>query len=267
MAELPENSATRVLVIVPTFNERENLPILAARIMGLAGYRLLVVDDESPDGTGEVADSLAAGYPGRISVLHRRGPRGLGNAYVDAFRVALETDAELICQMDADLSHDPVYLPDLVAAASECELVIGSRYVCGISVINWPLRRILLSTLANRYIRAVTGLKVQDCTGGFRCWRREALSTLPLSRTRSNGYAFMVETLFEAARQRRRIREVPIIFSERRAGASKLSGGVLGESLLMPWRLALRPLAERWTPAPRVQTARRIDEQALFRSK
>jgi dolichol-phosphate mannosyltransferase len=160
----------------------------------------------------------------------------------------LNTDAELICQMDADLSHDPLYLPDLVAAASEFDLVIGSRYVCGVSVVNWPLRRILLSTMANRYIRAITRLHIRDCTGGFRCWRRDALARLPLTGTRSNGYAFMVETLFEAARQDCRIGEVPIIFVERRAGASKVSGRVLRESMLMPWRLAFRQLVDRRSP-------------------
>lgn len=245
MADLYSSCAGGVLVIVPTYNERENLPVLTKRIMELPRYRLLVVDDQSPDGTGQVADSLAERYPGRITVLHRRGPRGLGHAYVDGFTAALETDAELICQMDADLSHDPLYLPDLVSAASEFDLVIGSRYVCGVSVVNWPLQRILLSTMANRYIRAVTRLRIRDCTGGFRCWRRAALARLPLSQMRSNGYAFMVETLFEAARQDCRIGEIPIIFIERRAGASKVSGRVLRESLLMPWRLAFRQLADR----------------------
>jgi dolichol-phosphate mannosyltransferase len=249
MADLQPSCAGRVLVIVPTYNERENLPVLASRLMELDGYRLLIADDHSPDGTGEIADSLARQYPGRITVLHRDGPRGLGHAYVEALQAALQTDAELICQMDADLSHDPQYLPDLVAAAAEFDLVIGSRYVCGVSVVNWPIRRILLSVFANRYIRAVTRLRIRDCTGGFRCWRREALARLPLGATRSNGYAFMVETLFEAARQHGRIGEVPIIFIERRAGASKVSGRVLRESILMPWRLALRQLVDRRSSA------------------
>jgi dolichol-phosphate mannosyltransferase len=242
MADLQPSCSARVLVIVPTYNERENLPMLARRLMEAGECHLMVVDDNSPDGTGQLAEALAVEYPGRITVLHRTGPRGLGHAYVEGFRIALDTKAELICQMDADLSHDPVYLPDLVAAASEFDLVIGSRYVSGVSVVNWPLRRILLSKLANRYIRAVTRLRIRDCTGGFRCWRREALARLPLAQARSNGYAFMVETLFEAARQDCRIGEVPIIFVERRAGASKVSGRVLRESLLMPWRLAFRQL-------------------------
>ncbi|HXH07670.1 MAG TPA: polyprenol monophosphomannose synthase [Vicinamibacterales bacterium] len=244
-----------VVVVVPTYNERENLPVLARRLMALGGVELLVVDDESPDGTGELAERLAARWPGRMRVLHRSGPRGLGRAYVDGLQAALATGAPLVCQMDADLSHDPAYLPDLVAAAAEFDLVIGSRYVSGVSVVHWPLRRILLSAAANRYIRAVTGLHIRDCTGGFRCWRREALARLPLDRIRSDGYAFMVELLFEAARRDCRIGEVPIIFVERRAGASKVSRRVLVESLLMPWRLRVRLLDDRLRR--RVRGARR----------
>ncbi|HWQ00044.1 MAG TPA: polyprenol monophosphomannose synthase, partial [Vicinamibacterales bacterium] len=248
MAEAVFSSPTagEVLVVVPTYNERENLPLLASRLMELAGVSLLVVDDASPDGTGELAERLAARWPGRLRVLHRRGLRGLGRAYVDGLRAALATGAPLICQMDADLSHDPAYLPDLVAAAAEFDLVIGSRYVSGVSVVHWPLRRILLSAAANRYIRAVTGLHIRDCTGGFRCWRRDALARLPLEGIRSDGYAFMVEMLFEAARRDCRIGEVPIIFVERRAGVSKVSRRVLAESLVMPWRLRARLLGDRW---------------------
>jgi dolichol-phosphate mannosyltransferase len=252
MPQMDENCGWNALVIVPTYNESENLPVLVSRVMELPGFRLLIVDDQSPDGTGAIADNLAARYPpGRVTVLHRQGERGLGNSYVDGFAAALQTNAEFICQMDADLSHDPTYLPDLVSAASEFDLVIGSRYVCGVSVVNWPLRRILLSTMANQYIRAVTRLRVRDCTSGFRCWRRSALEHLRLDATRSNGYAFMVETLFRAAQQNCRVSEVPIIFVERRAGASKVSMRVVRESLLMPWRLVLKALPEHDRPAGR----------------
>ncbi len=230
----------RVLVVVPTYNERPNLAPLVEQILAHDGYRVVVVDDNSPDGTGDLADALAARWSGRVDVLHRTGQRGLGRSYVDGFERALASDAELICQMDADYSHDPKYLPDLVAAASDHDLVIGSRYLHGISVVNWPLRRLILSTAANRYIRAVTGLDVRDCTGGFRCWRREALARIPLRHVVSDGYAFMVEMVFEAARRGCRITEVPIVFVERREGSSKLSSGILAESLLMPWRLRLR---------------------------
>jgi dolichol-phosphate mannosyltransferase len=192
-----------------------------------------VVDDQSPDGTGAAADALAREFPERVEVLHRTGKRGLGLSYVDGFQLAVKRDVDLICQMDADFSHDPKYLPALAASAVDCDLVVGSRYLNGISVVNWPLRRLILSTFANHYIRAVTGLAVSDCTGGFRCWRRDALARIPLGRIVSDGYAFMVEMLFEAARQRCRIGEVPIVFVERRMGTSKLSGGVLLESIVM----------------------------------
>ncbi|MEX1129191.1 MAG: polyprenol monophosphomannose synthase [Vicinamibacterales bacterium] len=228
------------LVVVPTYNERENLPLLVRGVLAHDGFRMLVVDDHSPDGTGAVADALAAAHPGRIEVLHRTGPRGLGRSYVDGLRRALETDAELILQMDADLSHDPAYLPALTAAAADHDLVLGSRYLHGVSVVNWPLHRIFLSTFANRYIKFVTGLAPADCTGGFRCWRREALARIPLERVASAGYAFLVEMLYRAAQNGSRIGEVPIIFVERRQGVSKVSRAVLMESLITPWRLRLR---------------------------
>jgi dolichol-phosphate mannosyltransferase len=233
-----------VLVIVPTYNERLNLPRLVPAILRHAGYRIMIVDDGSPDGTGQVADELAREWPGRIDVVHRQGRRGLGRSYVDGMRKALANgQADLICQMDADLSHDPEYLPALVAGAAEHDLVIGSRYLHGISVVNWPLRRIMLSTAANWYIRAITGLRPRDCTSGFRCWRREALMRLPLDQVISDGYAFIVETLYEASRRGCRIGEVPIIFIERREGESKMSRRVIVESLIAPWRLRLRHLA------------------------
>ena len=228
------------LVVVPTYNERENLPVLVRGVLAHDGFRVLVVDDNSPDGTGAVADALAAAHAGRLEVLHRTGPRGLGRSYVDGLRRALATDAELILQMDADLSHDPVYLPALTAAAADHDLVLGSRYLHGVSVVNWPLHRIFLSTFANRYIKLVTGLTPADCTGGFRCWRREALARIPLDRVASAGYAFLVEMLYRAAQNGSRISEVPIIFVERRQGQSKVSRAVLMESLITPWRLRLR---------------------------
>jgi dolichol-phosphate mannosyltransferase len=231
------------LVVVPTFNERENLPLVVRGVMAHDGFRMLIVDDGSPDGTGALADELTTQYPGRIQVLHRSGPRGLGRSYVDGLRRALQTDAALIFQMDADLSHDPAYLPALAQGAETHDVVIGSRYLNGVSVVNWPLHRIFLSAFANRYIRAVTRLSPADCTSGFRCWRREALAKIPLDRVASAGYAFLVEMLFRAAQNGSRIGEVPIIFVERRQGQSKVSRQVLLESLITPWRLRLRPRA------------------------
>jgi dolichol-phosphate mannosyltransferase len=230
-----------VLIVTPTYNERDNLPVLAAGVLKHDGARMLVVDDGSPDGTGQVADRLALEHPGRVEVMHRTGPRGLGRSYVDGLLHAIQDGrAEFICQMDADLSHNPEYLPDLIAAAAVNDLAIGSRYLHGVSVVNWPLHRIFLSAFGNRYIRFITGLSASDCTSGYRCWRREALARLPIANMVSDGYSFLVEMLYEAKRRGFRIAEVPIIFVERRQGQSKLSSNVLLESLMMPWRLVLR---------------------------
>jgi dolichol-phosphate mannosyltransferase len=225
------------LVIVPTFNERANLPVLVTALMAHTNVRVLVVDDNSPDGTGEVADALARQYPARIEVLHRTGRRGLGRSYIDGIKKGIAEPVDVICQMDADLSHDPDHLPDLIAAIERADVVIGSRYVRGGRIVNWPRRRQLLSWFANVYIRSITLLGVRDCTSGYRCWRRNALAALPLDRFISDGYSFLVEMLFVAARRGCRIAEVPITFVERREGESKLSRAVLLESAITPWRL------------------------------
>ncbi|MEX2271712.1 MAG: polyprenol monophosphomannose synthase [Vicinamibacterales bacterium] len=230
----------RVLAVVPTYNERGTLPELLAGITAHAGYGVLVVDDASPDGTGAIADEWAARMADRVSVLHRSGARGLGRAYAEGLARALDMNVPIVAQMDADLSHDPKYLPSLVAALDDADLAIGSRYLNGISVVNWPLRRIALSTFANRYIRAVTGLAPRDCTSGFRCWRRDTLARVPLTGLASHGYAFLTEMLFHAAAAGARIVERPIVFVERREGVSKLNGGVLAESVLAPLRLAVK---------------------------
>lgn len=239
-----------LLVVTPTYNERENLPLLAAGVLAHEGARLLVVDDGSPDGTGAVADQLAKDHPGRVEVMHRTGQRGLGRSYVDGLLHAIRDERlEFICQMDADLSHNPEYLPAMVQAAASQDLVIGSRYLHGVSVVNWPLHRIFLSAFGNRYIRLVTSLSTSDCTSGYRCWRREALAKLPIGEMVSDGYAFLVEMLYEASRRGMRIGEVPIIFIERRLGQSKLSSNVLIESLIMPWRLVFRSRPQSGTGA------------------
>jgi dolichol-phosphate mannosyltransferase len=228
----------KALILVPTYNEKDNLPILTAALLAYDNTELLVIDDASPDGTGMIADALATAHPGRVRVLHRAGPRGLGRSYLDGFREAVASDADLVVQMDADLSHDPKFLPAMFeAVANGAELVIGSRYRPGGGVENWPVHRVMLSAFANRYIRMVTGLEVRDCTSGYRCWRREALAALPLDSVTSEGYAFLTEVIFQAAAGGTRIAEVPIVFVERRQGASKLSSSVLFESLQTPWRL------------------------------
>jgi dolichol-phosphate mannosyltransferase len=231
------------LVIVPTYNERDNLPIIARELLAIDGVSLLVVDDRSPDGTGEIADALVAAHPSRVRVMHRSGPRGLGRSYIDGMQHALaQTSAPLICQMDADLSHLPSDLPALLSAARGADLVIGSRYIPGGEVVNWPRRRVLLSTFANHYVRTLTGMKVQDVTSGFRCWRRAMLDRIPLHGLHSDGYAFQVEMTWHAHRHSGRILEVPVTFVERRQGQSKLSWRVIAESAVLPLRLAARRL-------------------------
>ena len=233
----------RALVIVPTSNERDNLPVITHELLAMPGVGVMVVDDQSPDGTGRIADDLAAAHPDRVFVQHRTGARGLGRSYIDAMqRVLTSSTAELICQMDADLSHLPSDLPAMLAAAADADLVIGSRYVRGGRVLNWPKRRVLLSSFANHYVRVLTGIPVRDVTAGFRCWRRDLLRRIPFARLQSDGYAFQVEMTWHARRAGARIAEVPITFVERRAGQSKLSGRVIAESVLLPLRLALRRL-------------------------
>jgi len=227
------------LVLIPTYNERENLPVIVAKVLEHPAASVMVIDDGSPDGTGAIADGLARQHPGRVSVMHRTGKRGLGRSYLDGMKAAIGMDVDVVCQMDADLSHDPKYLPELFEAAYATGIAIGSRYLHGISVVNWPLRRILLSSFANSYVRAVSGMNVRDCTAGYRCWRRDVLEMLPMERIVSDGYSFQVETLFLAMAAGARVTEIPIIFVERRQGASKMSSGIMFESMLTPWRLIL----------------------------
>ena len=242
-------TARTALVIVPTLNERDNLPVLTKALMQYPEVSMLVVDDKSPDGTGAVADELAREYPGRIEVMHRTARPGLGRSYVDGIRSVLDRRVDVICQMDSDLSHDPCHLRDLIAASEHADVVIGSRYVPGGGVVNWPLRRRLLSRFANIYIRLVTRLSPRDCTSGYRCWRREALASVPLDQSGSEGYSFLVEMLFAASAAGLKFAEVPITFVERRQGESKLSLAVLLESAITPWRL----IASRKTARPTVR--------------
>lgn len=231
---------TRPLVIVPTYNERQNLAPLVAALLEIRDLRMLVVDDRSPDGTGDEAERIAAASGGRVSVLHHEPPRGFGRSYIEGMRAALASDATHIIQMDADLSHDPKDVPRLLEATAQADMVIGSRYVRGGELRNWPARRILLSGFANRYVRAITRMQVHDCTTGFRCWRRNLLARMPLDRIVSDGYAFLVELTWEAHLAGARIVEVPIVFVERRKGASKMSGWIIAESAVLPWRLIAR---------------------------
>ena len=228
---------TRVLVIVPTFNERENLPIVIAQLMPQPNVNVLVVDDQSPDGTGAIADDLAREHAGRIEVMHRVEHPGLGRSFIDGIRLALTRPVDVICQLDCDLSHDPAQLPSRIAEPAGADVVIGSRYVPHGQVVNWPFRRRVLSRFANTYIRVITRMQPRDCTSGYRCWRRDALASLPLDQFGSDGYSFLVEMLYSASARGCRIAEVPITFVERRQGESKLSSAVLVESAVTPWRL------------------------------
>jgi dolichol-phosphate mannosyltransferase len=228
----------RAIVVVPTYNERENLPVLVDGLMRHENVRVLVVDDQSPDGTGTVADALARTFAGRVDVLHRTSRRGFGRSCVDGMTQAVHEPVDVVCQMDADLSHDPADLPRIIAASAHADVVIGSRYIAGGRILNWPLRRRILSRFANSYIRLVTRLTARDCTSGYRCWRRETLASVPFDHIFSDGYSFLIEMLFRAEQRGVRVAEVPITFVERLKGQSKLSMAVLVESVITPWRLA-----------------------------
>ena len=227
-----------VVVVVPTYNERPNLTALVDGVLAHGPrYHLVIVDDNSPDGTGLLADELAAAHPGRIDVLHRPGKGGLGPAYVAGFAHALRLQPDLVAQMDADLSHDPAALATLVEAASRFDLVIGSRYVPGGGSRGWPLWRQQLSRLGGRYARAVLGAPVHDLTGGFKVWRAPLLAQINPAALRSDGYAFTIEATWRALQQGASVTEVPILFTDRVAGASKLSRRIVAEAALLVWKL------------------------------
>ena len=237
------------LVVVPTYNERENLPPLAQRLLNLSvQVDLLIVDDDSPDGTGRVADELAAKHS-CIHVLHRAEKSGLGRAYLAGFKWALERGYEFVFEMDGDFSHNPDDIPAFLEAARNADLVLGSRYVNGIRVINWPLRRLMLSTTAAKYVRIVTGMPFTDPTGGYKCFRRRALQAINLDAIESNGYSFQIEMTHKLWRQGMRIAEVPIIFTDRFQGHSKMSKAIVREALWMVWRLLFQNKLRR-RPCP-----------------
>jgi len=235
----------KAVVVIPTYNERDNLERLAAQILGQdPSIHLLVVDDNSPDGTGALADRLAA-ETGRVSVLHRAGKLGLGSAYREGFKVALDMGADYIVQMDADFSHDPAILPVFFEKMRDCDFVIGSRYLNGVSVVNWPLRRLMLSYFASVYTRVITGLEIRDCTAGFKCFRRQVLESIDLGKVRSDGYSFQIEMNFRCVEKGFRAAEVPIIFIDRHAGTSKMSKRIVREAVLMVWKLKLGSIARK----------------------
>lgn len=235
--------AEKALVIIPTYNELNNLKLIVPLVLGQdPRLEVLVVDDNSPDGTGQAADEIAVRDP-RVHVLHRSGKLGLGTAYLAGFRWALQRDYEYVFEMDADFSHDPKHLPQFLAAVEDADLVLGSRYLGGrVTVVNWPMPRLLLSYFANIYARLVTGVRLGDATGGFKCFRRRVLEGIDLDVVRSNGYAFQIEMSTRAARRGFRIVEIPIVFVDRTDGVSKMSKAIVREAVWMVWRLRFQAL-------------------------
>jgi len=233
----------KIAVVIPTFNEKENLPLITAQLMDLPlpGLQLLIIDDNSPDGTGVIADNLCSQYPGRVQVLHRTGKLGLGTAYVTGFKMLLKTDVDAIAQMDADFSHPPEKLVEMADALAQGDLVIGSRYVAGGSLDHdWPVWRKWLSRFGNEYSRVLLGAKVKDMTAGYRLWKRQVLEAIPLDEIRSNGYIFQVEMAYVATRLGFRIKEIPIYFAERKFGQSKMNLRIQVEAALRVWQLKAR---------------------------
>jgi dolichol-phosphate mannosyltransferase len=226
------------LIVIPTYNEIENIGQLLKDVLSLRpDLYILVVDDNSPDGTGSFVDEFAAREK-RVHALHRPGKLGLGSAYIKGFKWALaETDAKYIFEMDADFSHDPAAIPEFLERIKNADLVIGSRYLTGVTVVNWPLSRLILSVGANIYTKLVTGMPLKDATGGFKCFRRHVLEALPLDRIKSDGYSFQIEMNFHTWRRKYRVIEMPIVFVDRRVGTSKMSRRIIYEAAFMVWKL------------------------------
>ena len=235
----------RILVIIPTYNEATNLPLIVPQVLNQdPGIEVLVVDDNSPDGTGDIADRMAQSES-RVHVLHRQAKEGLGRAYLAGFAWGLHQRFDVMFEMDADFSHDPSFIPAFLKAVEDADLVLGSRYSTGVNVINWPISRLLLSLGANLYARIITGLPLSDCTGGFKCFRRAVLEGIELGQVRSNGYAFQIEMSFRAWRKGFRLKEIPIIFHDRVEGHSKMSKRIVREAIWMVWWLRMQALFGR----------------------
>ena len=238
-AEEVTEAASQSIVIIPTYNERENLELVVSRLFRLyPTISVLIVDDNSPDGTGQLADELSLSYAG-LRVIHREGKMGLGTAYITGFRYAIKEGHSFIIQMDADLSHAPEYLTVFFDRVRNCDFILSSRYIEGINVIHWDLRRVLLSLTASIYCRVIGGLKVTDATGGFKCWRREVLQAINLDAVQSTGYAFQIEMTHRALRAGFKACEVPIVFFGRYHGTTKMSKRIVWEAIWMVWRLRL----------------------------
>ncbi len=235
-------SQQRALIIFPTYNERDNIEKIVHAVLPLdARIHVLIVDDNSPDGTGEIADRLAGEEP-KVNVLHRDKKDGLGRAYIAGFQWAIEHKYDFVFEMDADFSHGPEYIKDFLREIQNYDLVLGSRYISGVNVINWPMSRLLLSYFANVYTRIITGMPIRDATGGFKCFRREVLEAIDLDAVTSSGYSFQIEMSMRAWRKGFRVHEIPIVFIDRIAGTSKMSKKIMREAIWMVWWLRIRSI-------------------------
>ena len=234
------------IVVIPTYNEAQNIEQIIDRILfqGIRSLDILVVDDNSPDGTAAIVERIAKSEP-NVHLLKRPAKAGLGTAYVAGFKYALQRDYDYIFEMDADFSHDPDEIPNFLKAIKEFDLVIGSRYKCGVNVINWPLSRLVLSVGANKYTQLITGLPIKDCTGGFKCFRREVLEAIDLGKVVSDGYSFQIEMNFKAWRKGFKIAEIPIVFSDREAGSSKMSKKIIREAIWIVWKLKILSMLKK----------------------
>jgi dolichol-phosphate mannosyltransferase len=248
----------KAVVVIPTYNEKDNIEKLVHQILAQnTCLHIIIVDDNSPDGTGGLADILASEND-RINVLHRKTKLGLGSAYRDGFRLALDKGADYIIEMDADFSHDPLILAAFLEHIREFDMVVGSRYLHGVSVVNWPIRRLMLSYFANFYTRLVTGLQISDCTSGFKCFRREVIEAIDLDNIKSDGYSFQIEMKYRCIEKGFKIIELPIIFIDRHAGSSKMSRKIVREAILMVWKLRLGSLLRKFSKTGEADAKRKL---------
>ena len=232
----------KALVVIPTYNELVNIQSITREVLSIcAEAEVLIVDDNSPDGTGQAADSMAAANP-RVHVLHRAGKLGLGSAYIEGFKLALKNGYDYVFEMDADYSHDPRELPNFLEAAKTADVVVGSRYVGGVRILNWPIKRLMLSYSASLYTRMITGIKLIDCTSGFKCFSRKVLESLNLDGIHSDGYSFQIEVNFLCREKGFRLKEIPIVFTERKEGHSKMNKGIIFEALMVVWLLKIKSI-------------------------
>lgn len=237
----------KILIIIPTYNEKENIESVIEKLFSLKipGLDVLVVDDNSPDGTAGVVKAIQKENE-KIFLMERSGKLGLGTAYIQGFNFAIQNNYDVVFEMDADLSHDPLEIPNFLEALKEADLVVGSRYLHGVNVINWPLTRLIISTLANKYTRLITGIPINDCTSGFKCFRRAVLEAIPLDKVKSNGYSFQIEMNFKAWKRGFKIKEIPIIFYDRMVGTSKMSRKIMVEAAYMVWKLKFMSLLGKY---------------------